>query len=607
MIIDIPIQNPIRQLNKGDLKGSIKETFNVDLSIKPDKICLPTKSLINRTDTDLTGLGLITDFIFHDGYYYALSAGQDSGTYDGVAQVYRGGDAVDDSFSLPTWTVNTNDFEADATAISFDGNFIYHAGDTWSLGSGADTSWTAESTTSGAGFSIAFNGRVYFFTNSQLIASYTDPATVATSGSYTFRIPTSSNLKPTGLDKTSSQIWIATTNDEGGKASVFSWDGVTENVYDGEYEIADSAIMAIRVKDNIPYIVTGSGLVMAFNGSYFEEVARFPFADIPLSGKTRPEVDLFSSALGKWMHNKGIDIIGNKLHFLINPVPEDLDPRYGDSQKLAGIWCLDDEVGLYHRFALSSTDTNGEQAIVKNVGALRDAAVEQSVNTGEFGSFLFSFSYMTEDSLDTEKYAIGFVEIESDPSVKSTGFITTNRIYAQNIRDTWEKALTGFEELESTDSIIVKYRTIEREANDVGIVWVDGTSYTSTDTNFADIKTNFDTGTSYESRILYGDGAGVISQITAITEASGTYTITVDTSHFQTPTNTAVARIENWTVGSTITSADNEAQFVETPIAKESNWIQYKLVLNGTEIAKNKHNPVINRFVSVSNQHTKFQ
>lgn len=606
MIIDIPQQNPIVQTNKGDLKGSIKETFNVDLSSKPDKICLPFKTRINVDNTDLTDLGIVTDFIFAEGAYYALNAGQDGSN---VPRVYRGGDAVDDSFTLPSWTVNTTDFPADASGIYYNGLFLYHAGDLWSLSTSTDTSWTAESTTSlNSGNTIIFKDRVYVIDGASAISSYIDPTLPITSGSYTF-LYSGGYYDFTGMAATSELIWVTTINNDGGNAVVFSWDGVTENVYDGQYEIPDTSVISICVKDNIPHITTGSGIVMAFNGSYFEEVARFPFTNIVLSAKNDPDIDNVtnSSTQGRWIHNKGMEVIGNKIHFLISPAADGNSTLFGDFARLAGIWCYDPEIGLYHRYAISISTTNGEQAFVKHVGALKAAAQEQSTNAGEWGSFLFSFSYYTENSGTTEKYAIGYAEPVPNADATSTGYITTNRIYAQNIQDTWEKVCLGFEDMNSTDSIITKYRRIEKDAFNVGIVWTSATTYTSTDTNLATVKSNFDAGINYESRILYGDGSGVISQITAITVNAGTYTITVDTSHTMTATNTAVARLENWEKADTITDNDNNLQFKQIPIGKESNWIQYKFVLNGTETILNKHNPVINRIVSVSNQHTKFQ
>jgi hypothetical protein len=610
MIIDIPHQNPIKQLNKGDLKGSIKETFNIDLSSKPDKICLPFKTRVSTTTDEESTLGLINQFLWGEKKWMALSAGQD---FVGGAggKLLVGSDSSDESFSLPTWTVNTTDFNTDAVAIAHKGEIVYMSDDIWALSDADDTSFTSRSTTGGNSFAIVFNGRVYFMASASQIEinSFESSNTPATSGSYTFTLPDSYS-EVVGLDKTNELIWIATSSDEGKNAAVYTWDGVTEDVYTSMYEIPEANIMAIKVMDGIPYVVTGSGKLMAFNGSYFEVVAEFPFQNITLAGNSNFYLnihDVLNGDNGRWIHHNGVDIVDGKLHFLINPIALENDTVFGDYSRLAGIWCYDPEIGLYHKYALSVLDSNGEQGIVKRVGALKATPVEIDSDANDYGKMIFSFSYYTEDNIDTNKFAIGFIENIPTSTLVSTGYITTNRIYSQNIQDTWEKVCLGFEDMNSADSIITKYRRIEKDAFNVDIVWTGDTTYLSNDANLATVKTNFDAGIGYESRILYGDGSGVISQITGITVNAGTYTITVDTAHNQTPTNTAVARLENWEKVDTITDADNNIQFKQIPIGKESNWIQYKFVLNGTETSLNKHNPVINRIVSVSNQHTKFQ
>lgn len=607
MIIDIPLQNPLSQTNKGDVSGTIHETFNVDLSIKPKKICLPNKMAISTSTQNLASLGLISKFVFFDGSYFAHSVGTDSGTYDNDGKVFKGGDGVDDVFTLPTWTGNTTDYNSTATIIEYGGDLLLISGDTWSISTSSDTSWSSETTTGGSNYSVVFEDRVYYEDGGR-IQSFTDPTTHATSGTYTWLLPDSESESITGLGVSTAGIWIATSNDGGVETTVYLWDGQTENAYDNAYKVSDSTVMALKVHNDIPYIVTHAGIVMAFNGSYFEEVSRFPFSHILLEGSNQPDIDIYTSEVGRWIHQNGVDVIGGQLHFLVNPVAEDDSKRYGDYAKLAGVWCLDPEIGLYHRYAISVTADNGEVGQVKHVGALKSAAKDYSITASEFGSFLCSFSYYTENSNDTEEYAIGYVEPIAIDGAASTGHLTTQRIYSQSVQESWESLFMGFEELESTDSIELKYRTVEREGNNIAVTWSSTTQFTATDLNLANVKSKFDAGDSYECRVLLGNGSGIISQVSNITESGGTYTITLDTAHTGvSATNTGQVRLENWTSAGTITSSDNDIQFKEIPVARQSNWIQYKIILRGEEITKNKHNPVINRIVSVSNSHAKYQ
>lgn len=604
MIIDIPLQNPLSQTNKGDLKGTINETFNVDLTTKPNKICVPNKAVISTTDSDIASLGLISKFVFYDDAYHAISSGTDSGTYSNAGRLLRGGDGVDDNFSIPTWTGNTTDFEFDSTMEVFKNQLILVSDDTWSIDNGSDTSWVSEATNTGERFSVVFQDRMYYVSGNG-INSFADPATHASSGSYTWTKPVG-DIDYSGLEVSTSGIWIATSTGSSNQTYVYLWDGVTANTYDRAYKIPHSSIMCIKVMDDIPYVVTGSGLLMAFNGSYFEEVSRFPFHDLLLAGISQaPEVDPSSTAQGKWLHNHGVDIIDNKLHFLVAPITEEDYKLYGDYPKLAGIWCYDPEIGLYHRFAIPDA-IGGQMAQVKHVGALKASGYPFSPNTAEYGKCIFSFSYYVENSTTSEKYAIAYIENIGDVGETHNSYLKTQRIYANNVEDTWEYVGIGFEEMESTDSIEIKYRTVQREGTNVGITWASTTSFTTTDTDLADVKEKFDLGEEYDCRVLLGNDAGIISNITDIAESSGTYTITLDTAHTNvSAAQTGKARIENWKSVQTITYTDSP--FVKVPIGESSNWIQYKFILRGTEVAKNKHNPVINRIVSVSNQHTKFQ
>jgi hypothetical protein len=611
MIIDIPNSVGWQQLNKSNRLGSIDETFNVDLTTRPGYVALPNRVQETENDTDLTAFGVLSNIVYFDGAYFGTSVGQDSGTYDGDARLFRGGDSVDNSFAEPSWTGLTEDKLAGLVAYKSD--LYYLADSIFSISSKTDVSFTEESTANArGGLTTVYNGRVYFLDQTR-IRSFVDPTTPATTGSYTFA--TVGEYDVSCMDSDANGVWIGSISNEGGDAKVYLWDGITESVADAEYVIPDPQVMAIHIYNGRPYIVTSKGLLMAFNGAYFEEIARFPFFGIPLFGRNFETVDISSSNGGRWIHQHGIAVVDNKLHFLVAPNSQSVagDEIYGEYKKLAGIWCYDESVGLYHRYAISSNTTDNEPALngqLKHVGALVPAGDISGLADTEIGKFLCSASYYTENSITTEAY--GSFALMSAPNTDrmNIGYLTTSRIYGEQITEQWKSVMVGFEDLDSSDSIIVKYRNKELDAIETGITWVDTTQFTTTDTDWATIKTNFDADTNYEVRILYGDGAGVLSQITAITEAGGTYTVTLSETHNGvTATNTAKARIENWTVADTITSADNNANNLkEIPVNRQGQWIQYKLVLVGLENGSTTiNNPIINRLISISEPLTKFK
>jgi len=606
MIIDIPQNAGIKQLNKGNLRGSLDETFNVDLSVKQGYFCLPNRTIKASSNTDVTEMGILSDIIYYDDRYFGTSVGQDGGTYVNDAYLLKGGDDVGASWTGPSYTGLTENTEA-GIAI-YGGDLLYLADDIFSISSDTDTTFTTESTANSVGgLNTIYKGRLYYLAGNR-IESLIDPTTPATSGSYTFLISANTPYQTTNIQSNNNGIWISTNNNEGGNAVVYLWDGLTEDIPDATYKIPDSSVMAMYIKDGTPHIVTGRGLLMAFNGAYFEEVARFPFFNIPLYGRDRDAVDLYDSVGGRWIHQNGVANIDNKLHFLVAPNSESVngDEIFGDYKKLAGVWCYDPEIGLYHRFALSSSTGDNEvglQGQIKQVGALTESASNTTLSDNEYGKFICSASYFTTSSNDSEEYAIFGLLDEPNTDRLNIGYFTTTRIYAEQVTENWKHALLGFENLDSSDEIIVKYRNVEYDAIDTDITWVDTTSFTSTDTDWATIKTNFDAGTKYETRILYGNGAGVLSDITDISEAGGTYTVTVDETHTGVSvSDTARVRVENWIKAESVTSSDNDSKSLKSiPISSSAQWIQYKVIMkgvaNGTQTF---NNPVINRFISVS-------
>jgi hypothetical protein len=616
MIIDIPTNTSIKLTNKEDRLGSFDEVFNVDLTTKPNSICLPNRIVmsIDNTDEDVLGLGILSNIVYFDGVYFGTSVGTDSGTYDGDPNLFRGGDDVVQGWTLPTWTGLSTALDVDAGLVNFgtSTNLYYLGNDIVSISTGSDVSFSTESTaTSTGGLTTTFNNRVYYFQSGR-IESFSDATAPATTGTYTYLVP--NPFEVTSVKANDRGVWIATSNDEGAGAKIILWDGVTENVADAEYSIQDPAVLSMEIYKGTPYIVTSSGLLMAFNGSYFEEVARFPFTNIPLIGRTRPEIDLSSSNSNKWIHNNGMAIIDTKLHFLVAPNSQDYadGEDFGDYKKLAGIWCYDEEVGLYHRFALSTDSTDGIPALqgqIKHVGALVPAGDKSTLTAAEVGKFICSASYFTENNDDTENYGIFGYTYMPNSSRMNIGYAVTSKFYSEQVSEMWDSLYIATDDLDGGDSIDIKYKTRDITAVESGITWASTTSFTTTDSSWGDIKTSFEAGMGYECRILYGKGAGVLSQVTNITELTGTYTVTLDRVHTGVvATNTAKARTENWTLVRTLTSADNvNGALIKCPIAVASEWIKYKFVLTGLENGVNNvNNPIINRIVSVSQPHARF-
>jgi len=148
---------------------------------------------------------------------------------------------------------------------------------------------------------------------------------------------------------------------------------------------------------------------------------------------------------------------------------------------------------------------------------------------------------------------------------------------------------------DTQDKIIVKYRTeikpnfpvinygIDPSEN---ILWADTTSFTTTN-DWAEIKADFDLGKKYEIEILRYTGAGMLAHITDITEAAGTYTVTIDET-VRGVSNGDIAHIavNNWQKLPEIdkdTAPESNMKVVRLP-AVNSKWIQLKLELRGEQV-----------------------
>jgi len=209
------------------------------------------------------------------------------------------------------------------------------------------------------------------------------------------------------------------------------------------------------------------------------------------------------------------------------------------------------------------------------------------------GSELIWSDYLRNSSgtTDTIYHCIGSVT-----TGENRGSFTTTKIESPNIKETWTGVTVKYNNVTDTqDKIIVKYRTeikpnfpvinygIDPSEN---ILWADTTSFTTTN-DWAEIKADFDLGKKYEIEILRYTGAGMLAHITDITEAAGTYTVTIDET-VRGVSNGDIAHIavNNWQKLPEIdkdTAPESNMKVVRLP-AVNSKWIQLKLELRGEQV-----------------------
>lgn len=596
MIIDIPKLNNFSQSNDGELGGTLSRTFNVDFEEFKGKVTLSRRMNVNTTVSDEAGLTVPSSFTFWEDRYYAIAGGT----------IYKS-DTV--TKGDPSIEMSVDDATDTPSGLSSDDDLILFNGKPYIIStavySKSGTTWTSVATDPAGGYhsSCVYANRLYVSDLSDNIISMNTSDTFAALGTTnTFNL-NNSKMKISSIRPDATGIWIATVNQEGGRGEMIKWDGENINTADNSYEIPDVGVKALIVHESVPTIVTSRGLIMRFNGSFFQEVARFPFYYEIKALFQREDRD-------GWITDNSIAIIDNKIHMLIGNRELDTAGINDNNRSYGGIWVLDSDYGLVHKYAFygsAATSTDVNTAVdVYTPGALFPAGIDVNLNDFEdVGKFICGAEYYSDATTRTfgvfsvqSKYEEG--NASSFATYPSLGWLVTSQIQAEQIEENWKHAHLIFKKFVNTDDqFVIKARSNEDAYADSTITWTSTTTFTSTGSEWSIIKTDFDNAVDHEVTILRGKGGGMCSHITAISEAGGTYTVTVDETHTGATSGTAKARIEKWSKIESITDTAKLLTTKKFSTGQNSTWIQFKVFFLGKGA-----NPVMERLVSASSPHT---
>ena len=393
------------------------------------------------------------------------------------------------------------------------------------------------------------------------------------------------------------KIWLLTKHIYGGDAQVFSWDGFSDT-YNFQYPIKASACLSGVLLDNIPYIVTNIGQILRYNGGGFVEAASFPvfnkniYDDITTRvGSTWGDYIGFSSGAGP-VNANGMEIIDDKVHILINgKITGDNNNLF--ENMLSGIWCLDEDMGLYHRFSLSQYKASGT-IIDYGMGVILHAGPLVSTDRNN-GLFLAGASFYPSNS-STETSAI-FIN-DTDDTLTKRGYIITSRIQPSVIQSMFNLIWVQFSKMKSaTDKILIKKR--QNIDHNLGfradITFTNTTTFTSTNANFAN-ATSGD-----EIELVRGYGAGTTAHISTIAVNAGTYTIVLDEAIPNIVNgNTARCYVREWVKIDAYTDSSSSGDlFKKYPIGGVNPWVDLKIELRGSE-----ESPTLEQISIVSKENT---
>lgn len=557
----------IRQDNRGDTRGELWESYNIDMASSIDKI-KTSKKLLKVLDevTDLNSSEIQAMEVYDRNFWIA--------TDDFVYKCSVDDDVTDSTnWSKETGIAETGmGFEADMEV--FGGLLLISQGTditSWN-GTADNTSWWT-TTDTGTALTTLYPHMMHvhrggqetlFVTDKNIVRYYNATAKHA-------EVTLQTDLVACCVSSGVSATWVGTYSESVSDAYVYE-------IYVGEqidsasvarnaYKIDGRAVLAIEVIDNIPHIVTDRGHVQAFTGAGFKTVASFPFA---FSSDVLDGIDIGSiqkTSLSRPVHPKGASRHNDSLYININTdTATGAAPQVNATRSPSGVWDYNTTTcSLTHKYALTVSATEYGTHVMGRCGPL-----------------------MVVDTEDTLLIAAGKPEgstngMFAESSSTNQSYFITPEITAQTVQEAFESAYIKAKTLVSGESITLKYRTTKRDKENI--------SATFADANVLNFTLNSNIAVGDEVTFSYGNYAGQIAHITAINNSATVTSITLD-ANIGTAEETAFIVIENWTEHPVeMTSADGE--YKRFGIGKPSPWIQYKVVMLG--------NIEIRQFISKGN------
>lgn len=548
-MIRIPENGQFSQPNKGDISGNLNRTQNIDLKTAPGKMKVSARlaAVIKDNDSGITGMGVPNAFAVHTKsstkQYYAM-CGIGSGATTGSGKIL----VTANNSPTSTWANDTTTntpilVHADYSDMISWSTGNYNAGDlgpsllvsTYGVSSqimrlyNNTTNWTNNwftSTVSGS-FTVsggiknmceAFNGNVYITDDDRIIyvpyAPSTTPVNAVLTGTGT--IDFRARYRPVWIRTASDRLWVSlvsydsTSSGVGVEGYMGMWD-TTGTAMQKIFKIGSPMAMSGCVLNDIPYIIDAYGVLRAFNGGGFPEIARLPVANqnIEMPGIYNQNTN------SRWISHRAMDVVDGKININVNNF---VSTGVYVEDMPSGVWEYDPQnpqKGLYHKNSPCSASSDWGQQALLTTGAI--FGTKRSTN-----NYLAGFSYYTDDT-STSRNGIFYDDVSTNTNKR--GSFRTPFVNSPNIQENWQKGVYRFKPIPSGDKIIGKYRTAKAMNLPfiASVTWTGTTSFTSTSSSFQYASVGD------EIEIIMGTGASTSAHITAIAgPTASTYTITLD-------------------------------------------------------------------------------
>lgn len=579
MSIKIPNNNQYVQTNKSDIFGNIQGSFGLDLTSKLGELgvtrTLQTTSQANGGAPQSTLTSYPVGFVVHnDGsstkIWTAVGLSGTGKPHASASAVANAGFVVDATTGVPTDCDSTL---SDISLITFSG------GSSPTLCVTANSklyvrttgNWTSTAITAGGGpwMMTGFGGRLYMTISgvSKIISTVDGTTMIAPSNTYALQLDL--NFIPTVMRGASNRIWIGTIA-KTGKGYVYEWDGSQTQVTRG-YRLEAQGCLAMVIKDGMPWLIDSNGKLLTYSNGTFIEKARLPIDSKFLLRAT-------NSVNNRFIHPNGMTIVDGRINILINNVLDDNGssiPEFCPS----GVWEYDDNIGLYHKHALSytltttNTITDYGQNRVSGVGAISEMKLTNSATnaTGNLviGAVVYTNASATDSGIWTNDTFDAVSGTTGQYNTQGGGYVVTTKILSANIKDTFNKLFSFHKKYAtSSDKMKIEYRQTEATPTEASITWTSTTTFTTTTDVLALVG--------YEVEGIQGTGSGQTAHITTVSVNGGTYTVTVDDAFTGVTSGTAKVRIQNWTLAGTFSTQTDE--IFDTNLSElASFWIELKV------------------------------
>lgn len=574
---DIPKNGLIRQINRGDKFGELWATKGIDLYSNPGKI--KVSRTLKQILGVVTGTGVPTDnriegavqailvftnvdqdatnkyiWVITQDFSYRCSLDNDPRVFSNWERISATGGETDSTSDAVVFN--------NAIVTSFATDIAQHNGDS----TYTDDWWT--NTVSGTALTAQRPHTMNVSRSGQETLHVCDGDKVryynSTAGHTTLTLqPTLvANTLMSGLDYN----WCGTYSTNSQNAMMYSY-LIGDELPTRAYEIDGYAVLSGDIYRNTPYIVTDRGHIQAFNGASFETVASFPFAEmgVTLSGQT---VGQFEFGTGLAIHPKGMRKVGDRFQINIDTT-KSTGAFPADERSPSGVWEFDPETGsLHHLYSLAEVDTDYGAFRLNSSGPILPVSSDYiEILVGAGG---------TNDGL--------YMDVDETP----LAYFITPEYYGDSVTQAWERIYSIQNTLLSGESILVKYRN-KRDANHPtyinSVTWLNNDTFNTTETNGANINVGD------EIEFVNGYRAGYIAQVTAVSESSSVYSITIDSAIGLAGEMSGI-KAENWTASKEdIEQAEGETKDIGG--FGTSPYVQFKVLLLG--------DITINRFLTKGN------